>query len=112
MFRKSVKEYIQDIVTYTQQLGMAQEFHLESIMLPLEGVTKHFLWHSEYQFQENELKLSTYINKAFKKPTVSISKEPHWVLQKWDDIMAFMMCRMHLDRAVHTAGDLSDLVSQ
>ena len=31
VFWKSVKEDIQDIVTYTQQLGMAQESHSEDI---------------------------------------------------------------------------------
>ena len=74
---KSVKEDVQDIVTYTQQLGMAQEFHSEDIKLLLEAVTKHFLWHSEYPFQENDLELRAYISKALKKPTVSINKEPH-----------------------------------
>ena len=43
VFWKSVKEDIQDIVTYVQQLGMAQEFHTENIKLLLEAVTKHFL---------------------------------------------------------------------
>ena len=48
VFRKSVKDNIQDIVTYTQQLSMAQEFHSEDIKLLLEAVTKHFLRHSEF----------------------------------------------------------------
>ena len=43
VFWKSVKEDIQDIVTYTQQLSMAQDFHSEDIKLLLEGVTKYFL---------------------------------------------------------------------
>ena len=42
VFWKSVKEDMQDIVTYTQQLRMAQEFHSEDIKLCLEAVTKHF----------------------------------------------------------------------
>ena len=53
VFWKLVKEDIQDIVTYTEQLGMAQEFHSEDIKLLLEAVTKHFLWHPEYPFLEN-----------------------------------------------------------
>ena len=40
---KSVKDDIQDIVTYMQQLGMAQEFYSEYIKLLLEAVTKHCL---------------------------------------------------------------------
>ena len=48
VFWNSIKEDIQDIVPYTQQLGMAEEFHPEDIKLLLEAVTKHFLWHSEY----------------------------------------------------------------
>ena len=43
VFWKSVKEDIQDIVTYTQQLGMAQEFYSEDIKLLLKAITKHFL---------------------------------------------------------------------
>ena len=89
---------------------MAQEFHSEDIQLLLEAVTKHFLWHSEYPFQENDLELRAYISKALRKPTVPINKKPHWVLQNWDDIMAFMIGGTHLDREVHTVGDLSDLV--
>ena len=42
-FWKSVKEDIQDIVTHTQQLGIAQEFNSEDMKLLLAGVTKHFL---------------------------------------------------------------------
>ena len=57
VFWKSIKEDIQDIVTYTQQLYMAQEFHSEDIKLLLEAVTKHFLCQSEYPFQENHLEL-------------------------------------------------------
>ena len=112
MFWKSVKEDIEDIVIYTQQLGMAQEFHSEDIKLLLEAVTTHFLWHSEYPFQEKDLELRSYISKALMKPTDPIDKEPHWVLQNWDDIMAFMMCRRYLDREVHTGGDLWDPVQQ
>ena len=112
MFWKSVKEDIQDIVMYTEQLGMAQEFHSEDIKLLLEAVTKYFLWHSEYPFQDHNLELKAYISKALKKPMVPINKEPYWVLQNWDDIMAFMMCGTHLDRKVHSAGHLSDLVQQ
>ena len=87
---------------------MAQAFYLQDIKLVLEAVIKHFLCHSEYTFQEIDLELRTYISKVLRQPTVPISKEPHWVLQNWDDIMAFMMCRKSLDREVHTAGDLSD----
>ena len=43
LFWKSVKKDIQDMVTYTQQLRMAQEFHSEDIKLILEEVIKHFL---------------------------------------------------------------------
>ena len=86
VFWKSVKEEIQDIVPYTQHLGMAQEFHSADIRLLLEAVIKHFLWHSEYRLPENDLELRAYINKPFMKPTVPINKEPHWVLQNWDDI--------------------------
>ena len=39
VFWKSVKEDIQDIVTYIQQLGMAQECHFDDIKLLLEAVT-------------------------------------------------------------------------
>ena len=77
VFWKSVKEDIQDIITYTQQLGMAQEFHIEDIKLLLEALTKHFLWHSEYPFQERDLELRIYIRKALRKPTVPIKKEAH-----------------------------------
>ena len=112
VFWKSVKEDIQDIVTYTQQLGMSQEFHVDDIKLRLEAVTKHFIWHSEYAFQEKDLQLRAYISKALRKPMLPIYKEAHWVLQNWDNIMAFMMCGTHLDREVHAAGDLSDPVQQ
>ena len=112
VYWKSVKEDIQDIVMYTQQLGMAREFHSEAIKLQLEVVTKYYLWHSLYSFQENDLELSTYINKELRKPTIPINQEPHWVLQNWDDIMGFMMCGTHLDREVHPAGDVLNLVQQ
>ena len=92
MFWKSVKEDIQDIGTYTQQLGMAQEFHSEDIKLLLEAVTKYFLSHSEYPLQQQDLELRAYISKALRKPTVPINKELHWVLHNWDDKMACMMC--------------------
>ena len=64
-------------MTYTQQLGMAQEFHSEDIKLLLEAVTKHVLWHSEYAFQEKDLELRAYISKALRKPAVFINMEPH-----------------------------------
>ena len=112
VFWKSIKDDIQNIMTYTQQLGMAQEFHSEDIKLLLEAVTKHCLWHSEYPFQENDLELRAYISKALRKPMVPINKKLYWVLQKWNDIMAFVMYGMHLDREVHAAGDLSDPVQQ
>ena len=44
VFWKPVKEDIQDIVTYMQQLCMAQQFHSEDIKLLLEAVTEHVLW--------------------------------------------------------------------
>ena len=47
-----------------------------------------------------------------KKPSVPVNKEPHWVLQNWDDIMACMICRTYLEREVHSAGDLLDLVQK
>ena len=112
LFWKSVKENIQDIVTYSQQLGMAQDFYYVDIKWLLEAVTKHFLWHSEYPFQENDLELRAYISKGLKKLTFPIYKKPHWVLQNWDNMMAFMMCGMHLDREIHTAGELWDVVHQ
>ena len=77
VFWKYVKEVIQDIVTYTPQLGMAQEFHSKNIKLLLAAVTKHFLLHSEYTFQKSDLELRTYISKALKILTVPINKEPH-----------------------------------
>ena len=107
VFWKSVKQDIKDIMTYMQQLGMAQEFHSQNVKLLLEAVTKHFSWQSEYPFLENDLELRACISKALKKPTVPINKQPYWVLQNWDDIMAFMMCGTHLDKEVHTTGDLS-----
>jgi hypothetical protein len=112
LFWKSVKDNLENIVLYTQQLGMAQEYHPEDIKLLLEAVTKHFLWGEEYPFQESDLELKAYISKSLKKPQVPINKEPHWVLQNWDDIMAFMMCGTHLDREVHTVGDLTDPVQE
>ena len=89
---------------------MAQKFHSKHIKLQLETVTKHFLRESEYAFQENNLELKAYISNALRKLMVSSNTEPHCVLQNWDDIMVLMMCRMHLDREVHSAGDLSDPV--
>ena len=91
---------------------MAQEFHSADIRLLLEALTKHFLWHAEYPFHEKDLELGAYISKALRKPTVAINKEPHWVLQNWNNIIACMMCGTHLDREVHAAGDLSDPVQQ
>ena len=43
VFWKSVKANILDIVTYMQQLVMAQDLHSDDIKLILEAVTKHFL---------------------------------------------------------------------
>ena len=80
VFGKPVKENIQDIVTYMQQLGKAQELHLQDIKLLLEAITKYFLCHSEYPFQENDFELRPYLSKALRKPTFSINKEPQWVL--------------------------------
>ena len=85
---------------------MAQEFHSKSIKLLLVVVTKHVSWHSECAFQEKDLELRAYISKAVRKPRVLINKETDWVLQNFDGIMAFKMYGMHLDREVHTAGDL------
>ena len=70
---------------------MGQEFHFEDIKLLLEAVTKHFSWHSGYQFQEKDLELSVYIRKELKKQMVPIRKELHCILPNWDDIMVFMM---------------------
>ena len=77
VFVKSVKEDIQDIVTYTQQLGMAQEFHSQDVKLLLEALIKHFLWHLEYPFQEKDLELRAYISKVLRKPTLPINQELH-----------------------------------
>ena len=112
MFWKSVKEDIQDIMTFTQQLSVAQQFHSEDIKLLLEVVTKYFLCHSEYPFQENDLALRAYISKVLRKRIILINKELHCIFQNWDYIIAFMMCGMNLYREVHTAGDLLDLVQQ
>ena len=112
MFWKSVTEDMQNVVTCTEQLGMAQEFQCEDVKLLLAVVTKHFLWHSEYPVQKNNLELRAYIIKALRKPMVLINKELHWVLQNWKDIIAFMMSGTHLDREVHTAEDLWDPVQQ
>ena len=76
----------------------------------LEVVINHFLWHSEHALQENDLELRVKISKELQKPMVSINKEPYQVLQNWDEIIGFMMCRTHSDREVHSAGDLSDPV--
>ena len=54
--------------------------------------------------------MRAYIWKVLKEPTGPVNKEPYWVLQNLDDIMAFMMCGMHLGRKVYTVRDLSDLV--
>ena len=43
MYGKLVEEDIQDIITYAQQLDMAQEFHYEDIKLLLYTVIKPFL---------------------------------------------------------------------
>ena len=40
---KLVKKDIQDIITCTQQLDMAQKFHAKDIKLLLKTATKHFL---------------------------------------------------------------------
>ena len=42
-FWKSVKEYIQDIMPYRQQVAMSHEYYIEYIKLLWEAVTKHFL---------------------------------------------------------------------
>ena len=84
----------------------------KDIKLLLEALTKYFLYYSEYLFQEHDLELRAYISIAGKKPMVTINKEPQLVLQNWGDILAFMMHGTHLDREVHAAGDLSDLVQQ
>ena len=112
MLWKSVTKDIQDMMTCAQQLGMAQEFYFENIKLLLEVVIKHFLYDSKYAFQENDLELRAYISKALKTLIVPINKEPYWVLQNWEDIMAFMMYRRHLVSQVHTAGDILDSVQQ
>ena len=43
VFWNPVKKHMQNIMTHTQQLGMAQEFHSEDIKLLLEAATKDFL---------------------------------------------------------------------
>ena len=98
MFQKSVKQYIQDIVTYTLVLAMAQEFHSEAIKFGLDAVTTQFNWHSEYVFQGNDLQLSIFRSKILKKSSVPNHKEPHRVVQNWDDFMAFMLCGTYLKR--------------
>ena len=42
VFCKSIKEDMQDIVIYVQQLDMAQRFHFSDMKLLLAAVTKHF----------------------------------------------------------------------
>ena len=42
VFLKSIKENIPDIITYTQQLGMAHKCHSKYLKLLLEVVTKYF----------------------------------------------------------------------
>ena len=78
---KSVNEHIQDIVTYMPQLRLAPQFHSKDIKFLLEAVIKHFLRHSEYPFQENDLELEAYISKELRKATVPSNKELHLVLQ-------------------------------
>ena len=58
------------------------------------------------------MELRACISESLRQPTVTMNKAPHWALQNRDDIMAFMMFDTHLNRKVHTAGDLSDLVQQ
>ena len=43
VLQKLVKEDIEDIMRYIQQLSIAQEFYSENIKLLLEAVTKHVL---------------------------------------------------------------------
>ena len=73
----SVKQDIQDIVKWKQQLGMSQEFCYEDIKLLLKVVSEEFSWYSEHSFQESNLKFKEYIIKAWKKPLVPIYKELH-----------------------------------
>ena len=89
---------MQDIITYMQQLGVAQEFYSKDIKLLLTGVTEHFLWHSEYPFQESDLDLQSYISKVFKKALYAIHKELYWVFQNWHGKMAYMMYLMYFKR--------------
>ena len=110
MFWKSIQEDIQHVGTCTQQLSVAWQFHSKDMKSPFEAVSKQFLWHSKYPFQQNDLEFRACISRALKKPPVQINKEPHWGLQNEDDAIGYMMCGMHLHRDVHTAGGLSDPV--
>ena len=89
---------------------MAQEYHCEDIKLLLVAITKHFLQHAEYLFQEINLELRACLSKTLKKPLGLICKKAQQVLQKWDDRMTLMTWRIHLYGKVHTTEDLSDLI--
>jgi len=105
-FWKKESQRIDEILAYTQRLGLAQEYHDEDIKLLLEAVGKHYLWkETNYPFLETELDLKAVFQKELKKPIVPLGKEPHWVIKEWDEIMAFALCGRHLQLVTHTVED-------
>jgi len=69
---------IDEILAYTQRLGLAQEYPDVDIKLLLEAVGKHYLWkETNYPFVETEPDLKAVFLKELKKHVVPFAKEPH-----------------------------------
>ena len=60
---------------------------------------------TNYPLPETELDLKAVFQKELKKPVVALGKEPQWVIKEWGEIMAFALCRCHLQLGTHTVDD-------
>ena len=64
--------------------------------MPFETTMNHFLWNRAIAFENEDLELTTVLNKHLKCQKIPQLTEPIWVPKEWDDIMSFMLCGQHL----------------
>ena len=95
-----------NILKYVQTLGLVNAYHPLDIDLLAEAAIKHYLWQSEDNFKTEEFDLRNTLSIELKRPLVNWLKVPPWIAREWDELMAFMITRRHLDVGPLTAEDM------
>ena len=87
-------------------------FHPTDIQLMMEAAGKHYLWKTTYPFKDKDLDLSAVIDREFKRPPRIPGKEPHWIIQQWDELIAFMTIGRHLELTTEGIEDVANLTGK